>query len=658
MKTIAVLIHSFTIEYSLDILNGISKYFENKDVKLIVSQVKIPHSTSGLYEYQCWAASKYLLSQEIDGVIVITGSFSTTITSEALSEALKDYKDIPVISISGELTLPNSYSANIDISTTYSDIISHLKNKHGCKKIGFLSANPTKSNSALSRYEAYKQGLADNGFEYDDNLVLHGDFTKHSAYNTFVTHFTSREQIPFDAILCANDLMAVGCTKALKEFGMELPKDCKIIGFDETTHAIKNSPRLSTVDQGMFEQGFLGAELMWEKLNGKEIPKASLLPVTPIYRQSCGCISLDNTEDVFMNAEGELCTKNETLKNRVVSNGEYFNFLSEIDNIYTLFDLVKAQNTLQQFYFDFPYLMDIAELDAAAVFFTDEPIHLEREDDFVIPEKLNLSIFIDKTQEISDFEPGISFNPSETLQLQKLFGDKPGNFIINPIFSGKNQYGLIIVKLCTTAYAVYNVFLKIISNAITQAYEYTQSLLENKKLLNQNEELSQDNSNLAQLSTTDELTKVLNRRGFMEIGQRSIDMAIDMKAEGLVFFADMDGLKKINDTYGHKMGDRAIKVMASVLTKVLRANDVVGRLSGDEFAAVTVGMNITQEQQVRDKIAKLFQIETQSKKFPFQLSCSIGAVEFTSAHKNLRTLLTTADQRLYMEKRRKHQNRQ
>ena len=50
MKTIAVLIHSFTIEYSLDILNGISKYFENKDVKLIVSQVKIPHSTSGLYE--------------------------------------------------------------------------------------------------------------------------------------------------------------------------------------------------------------------------------------------------------------------------------------------------------------------------------------------------------------------------------------------------------------------------------------------------------------------------------------------------------------------------------------------------------------------------------------------------------------------------------
>ena len=146
MKTIAVLIHSFTIEYSLDILNGISKYFENKDVKLIVSQVKIPHSTSGLYEYQCWAASKYLLSQEIDGVIVITGSFSTTITSEALSEALKDYKDIPVISISGELTLPNSYSANIDISTTYSDIISHLKNKHGCKKIGFLSANPTKSN--------------------------------------------------------------------------------------------------------------------------------------------------------------------------------------------------------------------------------------------------------------------------------------------------------------------------------------------------------------------------------------------------------------------------------------------------------------------------------------------------------------------------------
>lgn len=653
MKTIAVLINSFTIEYSLDVLNGIAKFYEDKDVKLVIGQVKVPHCNIGLYEYQCWAGAQLLTSGEIDGAIIIAGSFSTSIEEEKLSEALTCYSHIPVVSVAADLQLPNSYSTGTDVSSIYTEIIAHLKNKHGCKKIGFLSGSPLLK-EAIDRFESYKTGLAANGFEYDPSIVLEGNFTSRSGYNVFVTHYASKEQIPFDAIICANDLMATGCTKALKEFGMKLPQDCKVIGFDETTHAIKNVPRLSTVDQGIFEQGFLGAELMWEKLNGKQIPKLSRLPVTPIYRQSCGCISLENSDDVFMNRDDEICTKSEILKKRAAINGEYFNFLSEIDNIYTLFDMVKAQNTLQQLYFDLPYLMDTAEIDAAAIFLTDEPVHIERNDDYEIPESIRLCMFVDKQNDISEYEPGITINPKNDLHLNELFGSKSGNFILHPIFSGKNNYGFIVIKLRTTAYAVYNVFLKIIINAITQAYEYTQSLLENKKLFTQNKELSHDNSELAHLSTTDELTKILNRRGFMDMGQRSIDMAIEMNAEGLVFFADMDGLKKINDTYGHKMGDKAIKAMASVLAKALRANDVVGRLSGDEFAAVTVGMNITQEQQVRDKIALLCEKESADKKLPFNLSCSIGAVEFTATHNNLKNLLTTADQRLYIEKRRKH----
>lgn len=657
MKTIAVLIHSFSIEYSLDVLNGIVKFYENKDVKVVIGQIRIPHSVYGMYEYQYWSGAKLLSSDEIDGIIAITGSFSLSIDTEKFTEAISFYNNVPIISISAPLKLPNSYSTGTDVSTTYADVISHLIRKHGCKKIGFLSANILKNKESEDRFESYKKGLEANGLTYDPALVLDGDFTSLTAYNAFVTHYTSKEQIPFDAILCANDLSAVGCTRALKEFGMELPRDCKIIGFDETTHAIKNSPKLSTIDQGIFEQGFLGAELLWEKLNGKEIPSESFLPVTPIYRQSCGCICLDNTEDIFMNNEGEICKKPEVLKNRTQVNGEYFNFLSEIDNISTLFDMVKAQNTLQKFYFDLPYLMDTAEIDAAAIFLTDEPLHLERNDDYELPEKMNLCMFIDKIHDISEYEPGISFNPKDKLQINELFGDERGTFIIHPVFSGKNNYGYIVIKLQSYSFAVYDVFLKIISTALTQAYEHTQSLLTNKKLINENVELSQNNSNLAQLSTTDELTKILNRRGFMEMGQRSIDMAIDMKSEGLVFFADMDGLKKINDTYGHKMGDKAIKAMASVLTKVLRANDVVGRLSGDEFAAVTVGMNITQEQHVREKLIQLCEKEAADKKFPFKLSCSIGAVEFTSSHKSLKSLLTTADERLYIEKRRKHQKK-
>ena len=79
MKNIAVLIQSFTVEYSINILNGISSYFTDKEnYRLIIGQTKNPNYKLGLYEYQYWAAEELLLSDEIDGIILISGSYSST----------------------------------------------------------------------------------------------------------------------------------------------------------------------------------------------------------------------------------------------------------------------------------------------------------------------------------------------------------------------------------------------------------------------------------------------------------------------------------------------------------------------------------------------------------------------------------------------------
>ena len=228
--------------------------------------------------------------------------------------------------------------------------------------------------------------------------------------------------------------------------------------------------------------------------------------------------------------------------------------------------------------------------------------------------------------------------------------------MIHPIFSGRKNYGYIVCKLKTPNYSMHSVSVKILVNTIASNYEYTRSLSKSKSLSKMNISLQQSNSTLDIQSKTDELTKILNRRGFMELGQKTLELATEARKNGVIFFADLDGLKKINDTHGHDMGDEAIKAAADVLSHALRSNDVVGRISGDEFAAIAIGMKLSHEAKFREKISSLCEMISADRKLPFTLSMSIGAVEFSLEEKGaqLSDLLSQADDKLYIEKKEKH----
>ena len=168
------------------------------------------------------------------------------------------------------------------------------------------------------------------------------------------------------------------------------------------------------------------------------------------------------------------------------------------------------------------------------------------------------------------------------------------------------------------------------------------------------EQLEQTNIQLTDISQTDEMTKLYNRRGFFNLGQQTINLAIEMGKKGLVFYSDMDGLKKINDTYGHEAGDQAITGMALVLRKVFRAHDVLGRLGGDEFVIVSAGIDASSLPRIKERINESCEEWYMKTHSPFRLNISIGAVEFNEGNTDLETLLTMADKILYEEKVKKH----
>lgn len=128
-----------------------------------------------------------------------------------------------------------------------------------------------------------------------------------------------------------------------------------------------------------------------------------------------------------------------------------------------------------------------------------------------------------------------------------------------------------------------------------------------------------------------------------------------MGQSGMIVYCDMDGLKKINDTYGHETGDKAIVAESIILKGNFRSNDVVARIGGDEFALVCAGMNENAFKRIKEQVDADCVKWSEDNKSPFRLSISMGAIKYPSETDGyeIAPLLSQADSLLYIEKRNK-----
>jgi diguanylate cyclase (GGDEF)-like protein/PAS domain S-box-containing protein len=159
------------------------------------------------------------------------------------------------------------------------------------------------------------------------------------------------------------------------------------------------------------------------------------------------------------------------------------------------------------------------------------------------------------------------------------------------------------------------------------------------------------------LSLADELTGLYNRRGFLAFCQQHRSSLHRANKCGVLVYADLDGLKRINDSFGHKEGDRALVKTAELLKETFRSADVLGRLGGDEFTALAA---VEPDGGVEKLIARLeqrFEKYNALKLVPYKLSISIGVAQLDSdATQSMEDLMALADVAMYENKRAKRVN--
>jgi two-component system cell cycle response regulator len=158
---------------------------------------------------------------------------------------------------------------------------------------------------------------------------------------------------------------------------------------------------------------------------------------------------------------------------------------------------------------------------------------------------------------------------------------------------------------------------------------------------------------LSRLALCDDLTGLYNRRGFQMLGSQALKMAYRLKKNLLLFFADLDNLKKINDQFGHQEGDRALMIVADIFKKTFRSSDITARFGGDEFVALVIEDCGQSETTISRRLQRNM-AEFAAKESNYMLSFSFGAAEcFSSGRASLQKLLDEADHSLYEQKRTK-----
>lgn len=162
----------------------------------------------------------------------------------------------------------------------------------------------------------------------------------------------------------------------------------------------------------------------------------------------------------------------------------------------------------------------------------------------------------------------------------------------------------------------------------------------------------QEEENLVELATIDPLTSAFNRRGFVSMAGRQIEIARRSANDLVLVFIDLDKMKLINDSYGHKAGDKALEGAYQILKNTFRTSDLIARWGGDEFIVLMINSLCDEHKKISARLSKNAELYCKKNNFDFNISMSIGMVKFDPEDdSDIEKVIEKADQVMYENKK-------
>jgi phosphoserine phosphatase RsbU/P len=227
----------------------------------------------------------------IDGLLV--ASLGSSAGQQRLAQYFERYRPLPMCAITALVdALPSVCTDNVQ---SMRRAVSHLIEVHHVRRIGFIRG-PRNNAEAELRYEGYRQALEQHGVELDPALVLDGDFSEASG-SRVIRDVGIDRSAPFEALVAANDSMALGALSELARRGVRVPEQLLMVSFDDMPEGRWGSPSLTTVRQPLTTLASLALDQVLRQLRGEKPERLIMVPGETVVRESCGCRSPDGPRE-------------------------------------------------------------------------------------------------------------------------------------------------------------------------------------------------------------------------------------------------------------------------------------------------------------------------------------------------------------------------
>lgn len=229
---------------------------------------------------------EFIFQEEIDGLIILSGAISEHYPIQEIKNIISPFHPMPMVSIAVEI--PGIPSVIMDNAIGIRNLLHHLINDHGFTKIAFLKG-PGDHDEAKIRFQTYKEILEQENIPFESNLVIEGSYFFEEAGEKAISKLLDQKKVSVDAIMAADDSIAVGALRSLKKRNIKVPEEIAVVGFDNLDKANSVFPSLTTVSQQFFKQGKKAVHALVKQLGNEEVEDVIRLSTSLIIRNSCGC---------------------------------------------------------------------------------------------------------------------------------------------------------------------------------------------------------------------------------------------------------------------------------------------------------------------------------------------------------------------------------
>ncbi len=553
--------------------------------------------------------------------------FSETIKKQnIIDKVIEKATEANIPAISLEREEKGCYCVLFDHGDAFEDIVRHVIEHHKVKRVDLI-AGMRDNDFSETRIQVYRDILTENGIEVDENRIKYGNFWKMPALEA------AKELLEYDipeAIICANDAMAVPVCQYVESLGYKVPEDIIITGYDGLDSALFNIPSITTAGPiyknlaeaclEMITSIILGSYPSWEEA------KPVAVTNTLIKGQSCGCMK--PTLEYYSKRIAELSSR---LEDQFTHSHNMFRMVNKAcTKGFTVEEIMRSM----PFYMHpmlkckFMYLcaydnyMDLGENNPGDE--TDCTILFEyMEGENFYPMKRIKSKDI-----LPDFDSLLRTDCAIIVLPIHYKGDILGYMCV-----GHDPNEIEYVQLRSVGLNINNIF----GNTNTQR------------------ELRTINEKLEHMYNRDALTNLFNRRGFYdELAKYKLT---NKRKNYLVASIDLNGLKYINDNYGHAEGDYAIVAIAKLIEGFDEADRIVARIGGDEYVMFVASDTPKEklEKLVEDYLIEGMERINERSGKKYEITGSYGlAVDAMKNIDRFEEVLKLADDIMYIHKRKRY----